>query len=176
MTPLSDQANTATEEALFPAELLEGGEVVLLAIKPSGWFVLLASWPVLATAGLIAFGMFLFEEFFYAAGPQRAVLLVCVAAGCLRAIFACFQWVGRLYVLTNQRVMRICGVMRVDIFTCPLKQIGEVVLTATFLERPLRLGTLHFEPVGGGLEADWLCIARPEEVKGQIEQAIRRTR
>ena len=175
MTPSADPANAATAETFVPDKLLDEGEVVLLAIKPSGWFVLLVSYPVLVAAALVAAGAYLAGGLFDSARSQQVVLMLAVAAGCLRVMFACFQWVGRLYVLTNKRVMRIRGVMRVDVFTCPLKQIGKVLPSATLLERLLRVGTLQFDISDSNRpQARWLHVARPAEVYETLLDALRR--
>ncbi len=55
MTPVADSANPPAQmDAAAAEELLDGGEVILLATRPSGWFVLLTSCPVLVVAGLVS--------------------------------------------------------------------------------------------------------------------------
>ena len=177
MTPSSDPASTATEEAIFPADLLDDGEVVLLAVKPSGWFVLLISLPVLVGAVLVATGVYVADEVLHMAGPQPTVLLICLAVGCLRLVIACFQWLGCLYVLTSKRIMCIRGVVRTDVLAFPLKKIAQVFVTAGSLERTLQLGSLEFE-ISGNLDSQsrWSCLANPTEVYQAVLDAIHRTR
>lgn len=176
MTQSPGETNAPPADAIFPADLLEGGEVVILAVKPSGWFVLLVSWRVLVGAGVLGGAAYLGEELLHVAGPYPAVLLICAAAGCVRVIFACFQWVGRLYVLTNRRVIRIGGVIRPDVYSRPLRQIRDVLLRPGPLERPLRVGTLYFDVTDGDLDARWTCLARPAEVRETVLEAVRRAR
>ncbi len=177
MTPSLDSANAATEQNLLAAELLQDGETILLAMKPSGWFVVLASWPVLVTAGLIAAVMILLGELFGTGTIQRPVLLLCAAAGSGRMILACFEWVGRLYVLTDKRVMRIRGVLRVDVFSCPLRQVRDVTLLANAVERILGVGHLYFDisdETSGG--TTWRCLPRPAAVKEEVLRVLHRRR
>ncbi len=180
MTPSADPTNAAAEAdtaTLVPSKLLEGGEIVLLAVKPSGWFVLLVSWKVLIVAGLVGLVTVLVQESFGAGPLREGVLLICVGIGCVRVIAGCFQWVGRLYVLTNRRLMRIRGVMRVDVFTCALNRIREVTVTSGALEAALGVGTVHFtlaDTEDG--EGRWVHVARPVDVQELIRDAIRRAR
>jgi uncharacterized membrane protein YdbT with pleckstrin-like domain len=83
---------------------------------------------------------------------------------------------GRLYVLTNYRIMRVRGVLRVDAFQCPLRRIRGTVLTATFTERMLGLGSLFFEVADEQpAAAAWTYISRPAEIQETVNQAIRRS-
>ena len=190
MTPSADSATIAAEEAIVPADLLEDGELILLAVKPSGWFVLLVSWPVLAAAGVVTAAAYLAHGVLPTTALQHLVLLICIAAGCLRVVLACFQWLGQLYVLTDRRVIRIRGVIHVDLLACPLKQVRQVVLTAAILERPLHLGSLYFEvsrqhpedqhngadASGDPADANWTHIAHAAEIHEIVLNAIRRAR
>lgn len=177
MSPSSDPANAATEEAMFPVSLLEDGEVVVLAIKPSGWFILVVSFPVLAAVGLVAGGLYLGQEVFHVIAPQRAMLLLCAVAASLRVIIACFQWLGRLYILTNKRAISVRGVVRAEVLGCPLRQIADVLLEGSAFERLWHVGSLYFEvSEGGPAEFRWTCIANPGEVHQTVLQAIRRSK
>jgi len=105
------------------------------------------------------------------------VLLICLVVVFVRVGVACFQWLGQLYVLTNLRVLRLRGVLHSEMFECPLKRIRQAVLSATFLERSLGLGSLFFTPAESDLpRAAWSCLSHPEEVRQTVEQAIRRAR
>jgi len=174
--PSAEHVATTAQEDLVPPALLEDAEVVLLATKPSGWFVLLVSWRVLALAGLVAVVLILAEPVLHAAVASRqAVILLCVAACCLRVIFGCFQWLGRLYVLTNKRILRIKGVMRAEVFACPLRRIRRVLPGATVPERLLGVGSLYFQTgQQDGADGAWIHLARPLAIRDMIEEAIRR--
>jgi len=164
------------QEGLVPHALLEDGEVVLLATKPSGWFVLLVSWRVVVLTGLAAVILILAEPVLHApAASRQAVILLCVAVCCLRVILGCFQWLGRLYVLTNKRILRIKGVMRAEVFACPLRRIRRVLPGATVPERLLGVGSLYFQTgEQAGADGAWIHLARPLSIRDLIEQAIRR--
>jgi len=176
MTPSAEPANPPAEaSAAVPSKLLEAGEVVLLAIKPSGWFVLVSSWPVLAVAILVTAGMYAGRGVFDVAVSGRTVSLFCLATVCLRVIITSFQWLGRLYVLTNLRVLQVRGVIRVDVFACRLKDLRGVFLSQSPLERLVGIGSLFFQASrSDASEAGWVNIARPAEVQRIVNEAIRR--
>jgi hypothetical protein len=147
--------------------------VILLAIKPSGWFVLLTSWPVLvvaatvAAAAMLAGGLLAFDL------PDRTICLFCLGAALLRVLFACAQWVGNLYLLTSRRVLNLSGVARVSIEQCPLDRIGQTRLTASAGESLLALASLVFQDRHGeALVPAWVCLSQPLEVKQAVDQAI----
>lgn len=178
MSPSSDPANAVAEDGGIVSRVLQDGEVVILAIKPSSWFVPIVSWPVLVGGLLVIVAAHIAEDASCTVRMQQpAIVLLCVAAMCLRAVVACFQWAGRLYILTNMRVIRIRGIVRVDVLGRSLKDVQEVQLFSSFLERPLRLGSLDFV-IGGERqpEARWSCVGRPEDVYKLLQQAIRRGR
>ncbi|MFW6132325.1 MAG: PH domain-containing protein [Planctomycetota bacterium] len=176
MSPSAEQAEAApAAEALVPARLLDDGEAVLLAVKPSGWFVLLASWPVVLVAAALGVAVYFAEGVLPAAHP--AAMLVCTAAALLRLVLACLQWLGRVYVLTDKRILRIRGIARLDVVQCPLHKIDRTDLVATRGERFFALGTLTF--LAEGLSADasaWVNLARPHDVKAVVDEAIHRGR
>jgi len=178
MTPSADSASpSARLESVAAERLLDDGELILLAIKPSGWFVLLVSWPVLVPAALLVAAAWVLNRFFPAEVPGQVICLLCLAGACGRLVIACAQWVGHLYLLTNRRVLRVRGMARVHIDECPLRRIHKTLLSAAVGERLLGLGTLMFEDAEGRtLETVWACLSQPGEVRDAVEAAIRRAR
>ena len=84
MSPTAEPTTVAAPGlTIVPARLLEGGEIVILAVKPSGWFCLLTSLPVLSVALLLT-------AIAYFAGdlpvPREGVMLLCAAAAALRLV------------------------------------------------------------------------------------------
>jgi len=178
MTQSAEPAATASvSQAALAENILHEGEVVILALKPSPWFVLLTSKSIIALAVIVLAAAYLAQRVFEFEVPVHVVQLVCIAAVLLRVFVACFQWVARLYLLTNVRVMRIHGVLHADIAQCRLRAISRIVVTASGGERLLGVGGLLFESDQAGAdEVAWLHIARPGEVQQLVEQTIRRAR
>src|SRR6185503_11109165 len=111
--------------------------------------------------------------------PQAAVrateVAIFVVAG--RIMWAVLQWMGRLYVLTDLRVLRLSGVFNVDIFDCPLRKVAEARITRTFRERMLRLGSIEIVPADEACPpGEWRTIKRPVEVLERIQATVRRAK
>jgi len=178
--PMSPTAEPTSAEAAAEAteldRLLGDGEIVLLALKPSSWFVPLVSLPVLATAGVVAAAAAVGEALLDAPGLHaQTVEMVCLAAACLRVMIAAFQWLGRLYVLTNVRVLQLQGILRTHIIDCPLRQLQPPRLSVSPLERPLGLGSLLFRRRAEESDhSSWVHLAGPQEVEQAIREAMSR--
>ena len=166
-------ASLHVEQATVPSHLLDGGEVVVLAIKPSLWTVLFGSFQWLCGAAVV---IVLDRWFSHAlsAALHVPVIQVAVALAALRVGLAVMQWVSRVYVLTNRRIMRIRGVFRADLFACPLVQIIGSQVTAGPHEAALRLGTIRFNTGHTTGDGSWYHVARPDEVHAEIRRALER--
>jgi hypothetical protein len=179
MTPLADPGSLSVAATSTVArERLEDGEIIILAVRPSGWFVLLMSWPLLAGVAAVAAISLVARTWPGYDVNGQMVALTCVAVGTLRIAVACFQWQGRLYILTDRRVMRIKGVFREDCYQCPLRNIREVYLSATLPDRIVAVGNLLFQRTDAKAvpDADWLCLANPREVCQAVQEAMRRAK
>jgi len=164
-----------TQSAARRAEfrLLNGSEIIILAVKPSLCYVLFVSarWlAILLPVSIISCVSAQMEWF----GAQARVLLAISLTGMIiRLAFALLQWQSRAYILTNLRVLRIRGVMRVEMFQCSLLQLKNVQLTAGFAERFLSLGTIGLvRDSSGSAGAYWRNIRHPEQVRRKILEAI----
>jgi len=167
---------TYAEEQTIPAHLLDGGEVVELKLKPSLWFIVFVSLRTLLAAMLV---VVLSHSLSRVLEPvyltQALVVKTATGLAAARLVVAALQWVSRLYVLTNRRVMSIRGVFHVDIFECPLARIQNTFLSLTLYERVLGLGTIGFATAGtAGVEATWENINHPLEIHERVRGAIRR--
>ncbi len=177
--PLFTEAGGAQPEAiaaeeLLPAHLLDGGEIVILAIKPSLWFVIFMSFRWLAAmVFVILLAGWAGQRFAF----LNTVMIVQAASvlGAGRVGFALLQWVSRLYVLTNRRILRLTGIFNVDLFECPLTKIQNTYLTLAWYERLTGVGTISFATAGtGGIEASWSNVNNPLEVHERVRSAIHR--
>ncbi len=167
-------AETFAAESLVPQHLLSGDEIVIFAVKPSLWFIVFTSARWLAAMILVIILAGWIERLI----PRADTLLVIQAAlafGAARVGLALLQWVARLYVLTNRRIMRFTGILNVDIFECPLTKIQNTYLTLAWYERLTRLGSIAFATAGtGGIEASWTHVNNPLETHERVRSAIHR--
>lgn len=161
---------------LLPAHLLDGGEVVLFAIKPSPWFVLFVSarW-LLAVGAIILLSSWVATVIGMSSGAPVVKAALTLGAG--RVGFAILEWASRLYVLTNRRVMRIRGVFNINLFDCSLLRIEQTQIVLSWYERLFALGTISFVTTSDrAFEVAWPHVAHPAEVHEQVRAAISRAR
>lgn len=162
-------ALSLSAEALAPTHLLDGGEIIILALKPSLWHIPLVSLNWLGVAVL-----FIAAANWDGLASYRGVLVqLGLLVGLGRLAYATLQWASRSYYLTNRRVMRIRGVLTIDVFECPLTKIQTTRLAISPAERLVRVGTIQMSTAGvGGGHAFWKTVARPLEVHEQLRAAI----
>jgi hypothetical protein len=171
-TPAAAPAVAMPVASLLARQVLRDGELVILIAKPSRWYVILSSlgWTAAVLIAAIAAKM---------ADPRHVHIYVDAAIFAVagRVMWALLNWMGRLYVLTDQRVMRLAGVFNVDVFECPLRKVARTRLVPTFRERLLRLGSIEIIPQDESRPcAIWQTIRKPAEVNERIQAAIRRSR
>ena len=153
--------------------LLNGSEIIILAIKPSLCYVLFVSARWLAILLPVTIISCLSAQMGWFNVQARVLLAISLTAIIIRLAFALLQWQSRAYILTNLRVLRIRGVMRVEMFQCSLLQLKNVHLIAGFGERLLGLGTIGLvRDSSGSAGAYWRNIRRPEHVRRKIIEAI----
>lgn len=153
------------------------GETILLAIRPSVLFLLL--FPLWAYAGLAVLGFVLWVTFRITGlglDPSRAAWMAGIAI-LLRFAWAALEWVTRLYVLTDRRLITVAGVLRQGVSDLPLTRIQHVTLHKSLRERVFGLGTLAFATAGtGGYDAAWRMLDRPARTMHRIREAIAHAR
>ncbi|MAE60272.1 MAG: hypothetical protein CMJ49_02830 [Planctomycetaceae bacterium] len=161
-------------DAMLPENLLRGDEVILLLIKPSLWYIVLACLGTLSLiVGAAVLLIMLHSLFEVGAFRPREVIAGAAVMIAIRLGWQCLEWYSRTYVLTDHRVIRIRGVIRVQIFEASLVQIQHTELLLSLRERVCRLGTIAFATAGSAFpEAYWLMVHRPLAVHRRILQAI----
>jgi hypothetical protein len=178
MSPSVEPATvTAPGLTVVPARLLDGGEVVLLAVKPSGWFCLLTSLPVLLTAAAFTVVAVLAARVWPGPLQSGAIALFWAGVSVARLIVAYLQWLARLYVLTNRRVLRVSGAFREVVHACLLRHIARAEVSVSPAERVLGVGSLSFESSDpSARQAPWAHVNYPAEVHQIVNEAIARAR
>jgi PH (Pleckstrin Homology) domain-containing protein len=170
-TPMPQRAGLA---ALFTGHILRDGELILLVLKPSLWFVPIHAAFFSAVVGCLAVGAALAGG----VGPRDRIYfdaaIILIGA---RLMWASLAWMGRLYVLTDQRILRLSGVFTIDLFDCPLRKVAQIKRSATVRERMLGLGSIEIYPGDEKrLPGSWQTVARPAEVQAEIVAAINRAK
>ncbi|MEM6392569.1 MAG: PH domain-containing protein [Planctomycetota bacterium] len=185
---IDHEAVAARAATLLPADLLDGGELVLLVVKPSPWYIVLAAlrplaWIAVVTAGLVTLNNAVVDLGWLGLGERRLprvvdsrdLILLGFGVGGARLFWQLLEWLSRVYVLTDRRVIRVKGVLTVQVFQCTLAKLQQTDLVFTVRERLFGLGTIGFSTAGTGLsEAFWVMLARPLEVHKAVVEAMRK--
>ena len=174
--PLSVGAGQATLvgslSGVVPAHLVSEGEQIIFAVKPSLWFIVFYSAKTVAVILALVIALSYFP--YLRSQDYTYVLKIATALIFLQIFFAVLEWISRLYVLTDRRVIRIRGFFTIDIFEAPLVKIQNTYLIFTIHERVVGLGSILFATAGtGGIEASWQNVNQPLETHELIRSAIR---
>lgn len=164
--------------AMLPAELLQPGEIIILLIKPSPLFILLVPMRFIAVVLLCAMliGQLLSRGINLGIDQHDLIIATLAVLG-VRLFWQMLDWLSQVYVLTDQRIIRVMGVLNVHVFECPLQKIQQTDLILPLIQRLFWLGSIGFATAGTAAhEAYWLMVARPLEVHNKIVQTLRRYR
>jgi uncharacterized membrane protein YdbT with pleckstrin-like domain len=166
----------AEEELAGIAHLLQPGETVILLLKPSLLFVPLASVSSLLGIAMVTFFFAWLERRFPALpGSDHMFIALGILCGAVRLLWQVLEWITRIYVLTDRRIIRRKGVVRVSVFECPLGNVQQTAVLQSLRERVFFLGTLCFATAGAAsFIALWQYVANPFEVQRTVADAIER--
>jgi hypothetical protein len=172
----SPVAPVATSVAtLLTRHVLRDGELVLLILKPSLLYIPLSSLKFLAGVVILLIAAHMLDD--RLPYTTMGYVQLGILAASARLMWAVLQWAGRLYVLTDLRIVVISGVFSVGIFDCPLRKVARARLVRPTRERLLRLGTIEIIPQDENTSIGlWQTIARPVQVHEQIQATVRRAR
>lgn len=162
--------------ALLSRHVLRDGELVILLLKPSLWYIPLSSLRFSALVLVLMIATRVFEDSL----PPMNRLAVLEAGLFLiagRFMWAVLLWSARLYVLTDLRIVAVTGVFTPQIFDCALRKIARTRLIYSSRERLLRLGTIEIIPLDGEEpDGTWQTVAKPRLVHEQVVAAINRAK
>lgn len=160
-------------DALLPAELIHDDEVVILLLRPSLLYIPLASLGSLVFIALVTLALAYAARWVGWTDSQAFSLGATLAA--VRLGWQTLEWWSRVYVLTDRRIIRRMGVLRVAIFETQLKQIQHTSIFVQLRERIFGLGSIGFATAGSDVfEAFWVMIRQPFAVHRVVVKAIER--
>jgi len=158
---------------LLSSHILHDGELVLLILRPSPWFVLLSSLRFIAGVLILVIAGKLWGRGL----SERVYIDIAAVAIVARLMLAVLAWMGRLYVLTDLRIVRLSGIFTVQVFDCPLRKVARTKLWFPIRERLLGIGSIEIIPADEcGSATLWAMLSRPVEVHETIVAAINRAK
>ncbi len=175
--PTPEEAAAVRAGLMLPKALLQPGEIIVLLLKPHPLYILLAPLKTLVLMLLVTVVGVLIAR--WAEEYDAAQNMVLIGAGLLlaRLFWQFLEWLSRVYVLTDQRVISLSGVISVRLFEAPLTSITHTELLFSLRERFFALGSLAFYTAGSGLaETYWVMVGKPLEVHAKVVQTLKRYR
>ena len=170
-------ADPVRAAAMIPAELLQDGEIIVLLLKPHPLYIVLAPLRILVILTLATTLCVLIDTRLTTGANRQSILLVGITLILARLFWQFLEWLSRVYVMTDRRLIAVAGVLRVRVFETPLQNITHSEMLFSIRERLFGLGTLGFYTAGTGMvEAYWVMLAAPLEVHRQVVEALRRYR
>lgn len=173
---MSEAPARATEVAsrwtAVPRGVVDGGELVLLAVKPSLWRPVLDSSAWIVTCSLLATTLLVLGQPLPGLALGTSAQLIMLVA-VLRLGVGLIRWVTMWHLLTNRRIIDVQGVRAPVIRSCLLVHLRNTYLRTSAVEKPLGLGTILLvtdEPEHR--PHMWASIAHPEETHAKIRRAI----
>ncbi len=174
-------AATATAPAgtslatLLASHVLRDGELVLLILKPSVWFVVLSSLRFVAGVLVVLLAAKILGP--HLPGPNRDYVesgLIVISG---RLIWGTMQWMGKLYVLTDLRILSVSGVFNIDVFDCPLRKVARTRLIRNVEDRIVSVGTIEIIPQDETAAFGyWQTVGKPKFVHEKIAATISRAK
>ena len=173
--PAAEVVPTTSLATLLAGHILRDGEIILLLLRPSRWYILLTSLRFLAAVTILMILAVIFDE--KLGFPSRQYIDLGAFAMSCRLMWATLQWMGRIYILTDLRILRLSGVFAVNVFDCPLRKVARTLLERTVAERLFRLGSIVIVPQDEDKPlGTWRMISQPRQVHEQVLAAISRAK
>ncbi len=168
---VADQPSSA-----LPAGLIADDEIVILMLRPSLLFVGLSSMAGLSITAVVTLTLALLSiRIAWIPWSEAAVYALGVGGAAIQLLWQSLEWFGLIYVLTDRRVIRRAGVVRVSVFEAPLRTIQHTSVFQPLRERVLGLGSIGFATAGSDVfDAFWVTVRRPFVVHKVVVEAIGR--
>jgi len=160
----------------LPAGLIADDEIVLLMLRPSLLFVVLSSMAGLSIIAVVSLTLALLSiRIAWIPWSEAAVYALGVGGAAIQLLWQSLEWFGLIYVLTDRRVIRRAGVVRVSVFEAPLSTIQHTSVFQPMRERLVGLGSIGFATAGSEVfDAFWMTIRQPFAVHKVVVEAIER--
>jgi hypothetical protein len=133
--------SAALATPIAAAELAGGDETVILAIRPSPWFIVIGLLPAIPVAALAVVALLIMsvaEDIPWDTAQAIAAGAVILGA---RGAWQAYDWFGRAYVLTDRRIVVRAGIVT-HTATCTLSEVAALGDATRWGERWMRCGSI----------------------------------
>jgi len=173
---VSDGPTAAAQPVVAPWEIpggvIDGGEIVNLAIKPSMWRPLFDSAAWMVGSWIIAAMLTFLGKPIIGLSMTTTVQIV-LMGGTIGLGVAILRWIPTWYVLTNRRIIHIHGIRSPRIDSVELLEIRNTFVQVGIEEKITNLGSITFVmDKAAARPRTWRSIQRPLEVHARVRRAI----
>ncbi|MCH8822305.1 MAG: PH domain-containing protein [Planctomycetes bacterium] len=159
----------------IPAGLVEDDEIIILFLRPSPLYIILASLGRLLVIAVITLSLMYVGRRFSLAYIDTIAFGLGVIIGLAQLAWQGLEWWSRIYILTDRRIIRQKGVLRPTVFSEKLRDIQHTSVFRKLRERAMGLGSIGFTATGSDVfDAFWVMIRDPFTVHKTVVDAIKR--
>ena len=175
-TPELEVASSDRVTTLLPEGLISDDELVILLLRPSLLYIPLSCIASLVFIALISFFLaYLARWQTWVGWTDTQAFALGMGLATLRLGWQVLEWYSRIYVLTDRRIIRRMGVLRVAVFQTQLRNIQHTSVFTRVRERVCGLGSIGFATSGSDVfEAFWVMIRQPFAVHKIVVDTIHR--
>lgn len=154
------------------------GERTLLDFKPAMRSIIVRSLGVLAwSLVLLLLAIFaapiLSQQLYPSIWWNNGLVLLAVFIAAWKLGREALLWWSRSYRLTTARMLAKSGILHTTRVEIPLRNVQQIVIDKTSLERVFLMGTLLVTSAGSQtIDLAWVAIARPNERLMRVRKAI----
>lgn len=160
-----------------PRETIEG-ERTLLEFKPAMRSIVARSlgvllWSVVLLALSIFVAPILSQHVHATIWWNNGLVLLALVLSAWKLAREALLWWSRSYRLTTRRILATSGIIHTTRVEIPLRNVQQIVVDKTPLERTFLLGTLLVTSAGSQtIDLAWVAIARPADRLARVRKAI----
>ena len=159
----------------IPAGLVEDDEIIILFLRPSPLYIILASLGRLLVIAVITLSLMYVGRRFSLAYIDTIAFGLGVIIGLSQLAWQGLEWWSRIYILTDRRIIRQKGVIRPSVYHAKLRDIQHTSVFQKLRERAMGLGSIGFTATGSDVfDAFWVVIRDPFTVHKTVVDAIKR--
>jgi hypothetical protein len=156
-------------------DLLDQDEVIILLLRPSLWYVFLSSLGSLALIAVLTFALAYMSRVAWLNLNDVQVFAFGMGLCALRLGWQMLEWLSRVYLLTDRRILSRGGVLRMSVFQAPLKNIQHTAVFASMRECVFGLGTIAFATAGSDtFDTLWVMVRQPHHLHKTVMEAVKR--
>lgn len=158
------------------SNLVRDDEIIILLLRPSLLFIVLVPLGSIMALLIVTLALALLAaKVSWIGWNEQQAYMLGFTLICLRLGWQTLEWINRVYILTDQRIITRSGVLRVSVFEAQLKRIQHTSMFMRLRERVFGLGTIGFATAGSDmLDSFWIMLRHPFAVHRTIVETIQR--